>query len=87
MSDYTRYLLASAGIEATDEEVAALDASGYAYQIVGVISSFRNDRLWEGWTMTMQFKDSVKKIQNMAGHSQEQIDAMCQALQNEYERS
>ncbi len=40
MSDYTRYLLASAGIVATEQDIAAIDASGYPGALVSLLSHY-----------------------------------------------
>jgi hypothetical protein len=37
MSEYTRYLLASAGIDATEQVVAAVDASGHPGTLVSLL--------------------------------------------------
>lgn len=41
MSEYMRYLLASAGISATDQDVAMIDVSGHPYAVCQLLASFQ----------------------------------------------
>lgn len=47
MSDYTRYLLYSAGFNLTDQEVEEIDRSGHPYALVQALSSLQQDSLIE----------------------------------------
>lgn len=43
MSDSTRYLLASAGIPATDADIAAIEATGRAYEVCHVLAFYAQE--------------------------------------------
>lgn len=77
MSDYTRFLLASAGIEATEQEIAAIDASG---QSVSVAILLTQEHARKGWNAAREFSASMDRLHALAGHTQEQIGDVSQGL-------
>lgn len=71
MSNYTRYLLASAGIQATEEEIAFIDASGYPDAMVGLLTQFHNEAIRKRYEMK---KETIEQFIW-------QLDGMIAALQ------
>lgn len=63
--DYVRYALASAGIPFTDEQVDEIYTFPSPAMAVDLIVSM--------YDQSQQFRESMEKLQALAGHAQEQM--------------
>lgn len=84
MSNYTRYLLASAGVEVTDELVTSIEEIAREASPIGEMHSLTvievAVQVIAAYGVAEQFKASMKLLEAQAGQSAEGLDGVSQAL-------